>query len=56
MTDEQIAEYAAEKVAINVKKDAENTVKQHINTIWNTIESWTIEKLSALIADLQKHV
>lgn len=39
-----------------LRKDAENTVKQHINTIWHNVESWGIEKIKALIADLQKHV
>lgn len=44
------------EVVTDIKKDAENTVKQHINTIWQNIESWTVEKLDALVADLKKHI
>ena len=45
--------------ATALRKDAENTAKQKINSIWQTIEDdvkWPIEKLEALIADIEKHL
>lgn len=49
----------AESVDIAVtdlRKASENEVKDHINTIWHTIENWPHEKLEALISDLKKHL
>jgi hypothetical protein len=59
MTDEittPVTETAVLTAGTDVRKEAENAAKTHINTIWQSIESWSHEKIEALIADLKKHV
>lgn len=49
----------AESVGIaakDLRKEAENDAKQHINSIWQRIETWTHEQIMSLIFDLKKHL
>ena len=59
MTDEAITVAAVETAATDVRKEAENTAKAHMNSIWQKLENaaeWPVDKIEALISDLKKHI
>ena len=42
--------------ASDARKAAENTARQHINAIWQHLETWPVGKIAALVADLKGHL